>query len=208
MLKCNIVTDLLPSYIDDVLSEETVREVELHLQNCTDCNTVYMKMNAPIDIPITLKTKGEIDYLKKIKRNTIKKIFIACTSLIIVFAVLTYIFYIGSPINSKDLIYEIYIDDKDWCIDFELKNGNELLVRISDIYGEADSDGIKSIVGFTLTPYEVAPSFIIDGHGNTYNYGVSLNTFENNEDFTIILRLNDREVVVTKENYLQMITED
>ena len=34
MLKCYIVKDLLPSYVDGLLGKETTTEVEQHLKEC------------------------------------------------------------------------------------------------------------------------------------------------------------------------------
>ena len=40
-LKFIIVEDLMPLYIEDLLSEETKKEIELHLDECEDCKEVY-----------------------------------------------------------------------------------------------------------------------------------------------------------------------
>jgi anti-sigma factor RsiW len=40
MLKCYIVKDLLPGYVDGLLSEETTAEVKQHLKECDDCGPV------------------------------------------------------------------------------------------------------------------------------------------------------------------------
>ena len=40
-LKCSIVEDLMPLYIEDLLNEETKKDIELHLDECEDCKEVY-----------------------------------------------------------------------------------------------------------------------------------------------------------------------
>ncbi len=43
-MKCDIVRDLLPLYIDRVCSEETEKEVEAHLDCCETCRAVHRDM--------------------------------------------------------------------------------------------------------------------------------------------------------------------
>lgn len=40
-LNCYVVKDLLPLYIDDALSEETSRDMHLHLEDCESCHAEY-----------------------------------------------------------------------------------------------------------------------------------------------------------------------
>lgn len=52
-MKCCIVKDLLPGYIDGLTSEETNMEIKEHLENCAACRTIYEQMSAelPSEIP-------------------------------------------------------------------------------------------------------------------------------------------------------------
>lgn len=47
-MKCKIIYDLLPVYIDDVCSDETKELVEQHLSTCPDCRKEYEKMKAEL----------------------------------------------------------------------------------------------------------------------------------------------------------------
>ena len=67
MLKCYIVKDLLPSYIDGMLGEETTAEVEQHLKECDDCRLDYEKMKSPVKTPLPASTDMEVDFLKKVR---------------------------------------------------------------------------------------------------------------------------------------------
>jgi len=65
-MKCCIVRDLLPGYLDELTSEETNEEVKKHLEDCAACRTVYEQMSAELrtkDLP----EKKEIDFLRKLK---------------------------------------------------------------------------------------------------------------------------------------------
>lgn len=65
-MKCCIVKDLLPGYIDGLTSEETNIEIKEHLENCEDCRTIYERMSAEIPKEI-LPEEKDIDFLKKWK---------------------------------------------------------------------------------------------------------------------------------------------
>ncbi len=43
-MKCNIIKDLLPSYIDGICSEDTVKVVEDHVQHCEECKMYVNRM--------------------------------------------------------------------------------------------------------------------------------------------------------------------
>lgn len=47
-MNCNIIKDLLPSYIDGLCSAETEREIKEHLMNCDACKKVYEAMQTEI----------------------------------------------------------------------------------------------------------------------------------------------------------------
>ena len=78
-MKCCIVKDLLPGYIDGLTSEETNEEVKIHLENCSACNTIYRQMTEeiPVEIP---PAEEEIDFLKMLKERMHRKYVIVALS--------------------------------------------------------------------------------------------------------------------------------
>ena len=42
-INCNVIQDILPLYIDDVVSDDTKELVEEHLQNCEICHRYTMR---------------------------------------------------------------------------------------------------------------------------------------------------------------------
>jgi len=67
-LKCTIVQDLLPNYIDELTSEDTNEAIESHLKTCGDCKEAYEQMAA--DMGNMEKVPAvELKFLKKIKRT-------------------------------------------------------------------------------------------------------------------------------------------
>ena len=48
-INCNVIQDILPLYIDDVVSDDTKELVEEHLQNCEICQRVYHETKADLE---------------------------------------------------------------------------------------------------------------------------------------------------------------
>lgn len=46
-MNCNIIKDLLPSYIDGICSEETAKAVEEHTEHCEECQRYIQMMKQP-----------------------------------------------------------------------------------------------------------------------------------------------------------------
>lgn len=71
-LKCEVIRDLLPSYIDKICSEESKEIIEEHILECNHCNKLIEKMKKTEIISSKIDEK-EIDYMKKIKKHIINK---------------------------------------------------------------------------------------------------------------------------------------
>ena len=62
-MKCEIIRDLLPSYIDGLTSEESNQAIEEHLEGCRECRRYLEEMRKEI---VTDKlAKDEIEKRKK-----------------------------------------------------------------------------------------------------------------------------------------------
>ncbi len=69
-ITCNVVKDILPLYIDDVVSDDTRKIVEEHLGSCSACRIEAEEMKRGIEIP--LDSQIEIDEAGMIKDLKIK----------------------------------------------------------------------------------------------------------------------------------------
>jgi Predicted integral membrane protein len=67
-ISCNIIRDLLPSYTDGIASNDSVKLVEEHLAECTECMEFKNRMEKP-DLHFTDKDVN-LDYMKKIRKLT------------------------------------------------------------------------------------------------------------------------------------------
>lgn len=109
-MKCCIVRDLLPGYIDGLTSEETNEEIKQHLEDCSDCRLVYEQMTATIPIEIKEEEK-DIDFVKKLKSRIRQRyIWIALTTCIIVISLMYFAKNYRIPIayDPKYMVTETY----------------------------------------------------------------------------------------------------
>lgn len=74
-ITCDIINDLLPSYVDGVCSEDSCKLVEEHLHDCARCSQKLTYMKNPIKCPEIQPTEKIRNPFIKIKRtNRIKLI--------------------------------------------------------------------------------------------------------------------------------------
>ena len=66
---CNLVIDLLPSYIDKLTSDESNKFVEKHLAECEECQQIYKNMLSQFHSKDCSNETKQIDFFKKIKNK-------------------------------------------------------------------------------------------------------------------------------------------
>ena len=67
-MNCDIIRDLIPSYVDEVCSQATKECVEAHLEECGECRLIAARLRNNALSGEKLEQKG-LDGLKKIKRK-------------------------------------------------------------------------------------------------------------------------------------------
>lgn len=77
-IECEIINDLLPNYIDGIVSEETNELIKNHIRNCPKCKEQLILMNTDVKLKTDYNT--HIDFLKKVNiksRNLLILFFIS-----------------------------------------------------------------------------------------------------------------------------------
>lgn len=84
--ECKIVRDLLPNYIENLTSEETNNFISNHIEECKECNKVYLDMKTSISENSNAKSNKEVKYLKKYnqKLQVLKVILILVIAIFII----------------------------------------------------------------------------------------------------------------------------
>lgn len=99
---CKIVQDLLPTYIENLTSEESTRFVEEHLKNCAECKTVFDNMKESIE-------KDEIENTEIIKKIKKYKRKIKLIKTIFILAILAFpLYFIGNTAFKFYVIKNAY----------------------------------------------------------------------------------------------------
>lgn len=81
-LRCEIVRDLLPSYVEGLTSPVTSQAVKDHLTGCPDCDEMAKRMKSPE--PERAATAEEVNYLKGLRRHTWKRVLAAAVTVALV----------------------------------------------------------------------------------------------------------------------------
>lgn len=84
---CDIINDLIPSYIDNVCSEDSRKLVEEHIKHCPKCAKELEYMKSPMDFPV-LKEDGKskdpfLKIRKKVRIRIGVSIIITCLLMIL-----------------------------------------------------------------------------------------------------------------------------
>ncbi len=109
---CDIIRDLIPSYLDKVSSEATNKLVEKHLETCKNCLEELQNMSKDVDAEEIEKLEGQgekIDYLKGYRRNKIKQIIFGIAWTIIIILAF-YLLDLLLPNWLQDVEYPININ--------------------------------------------------------------------------------------------------
>lgn len=119
---CNIIKDILPLYVDDVVSDDTKKMINDHLEHCLECRRELDFMKKEIYIPAEKETIIE-NFKKKFKH---KKLIISGISIILTGLILFGMFFLTFH-------YARFIEYNEKLIKIE-EEGDEL---VSHYYGES-----------------------------------------------------------------------
>lgn len=88
-ISCSIARDLLPLYIEGILSEETAQVVAMHLENCENCKKDFEIMRQEFVFPSAPKIQEENEkILKELKHQLkIKRILTGVVAVFVTIAV-------------------------------------------------------------------------------------------------------------------------
>ena len=120
-IPCEVVQDLLPSYIDGLTSDVTNKTIEDHLDHCEKCSGVLASMRGdmPEEKTADPEEKAELDFLKKNRKKNIKVVLGSLAlAAVVIFGVIFIRMYIVGDVIYGDWIYgEVAVDGKHMTID-------------------------------------------------------------------------------------------
>lgn len=91
--KCNLIKDILPLYVEDMVSTDTREFVSEHLEHCAECHAEFEHMGKPAEFILDT----DIAPLKRIKKELFIKrlqtifftLILVCSIVAVIFAILT-----------------------------------------------------------------------------------------------------------------------
>ena len=137
-MRCEIVRDLMPLYIDKLTSEVTNEMIEEHLRGCESCQKFYeemsVEMKTELKESIKPKEKEKLNYLKRIKKKTMLQAFAVFCAVGIAVGLFFITLGIGVAVEKNEvLIKEVETKEGNWELELELKNGEHFdLVVVQD----------------------------------------------------------------------------
>ena len=105
-ITCEVIRDLLPLYVDDVLSPDSRAVVEEHLGNCVGCTEYYHMLKEPERNCKKMKTNGEKAAFKRIKGALNRRRLITVLVTAVCIAALGMGLFYGLVVHEKYIPYE------------------------------------------------------------------------------------------------------
>lgn len=144
-LNCAIIRDLLPSYVDGLASDETIKAIEDHVAGCKECANALELMKEPESSQVS--AVAEVDYLKKVRRKSAyRSLIIGLSLLLIGLTVLAYrFFYVGYQADASEVLFDVDVDGNDMKLTARLASSGLGVSRVKF----SDSNGMVQVMVYT-----------------------------------------------------------
>ncbi|MGX4600046.1 zf-HC2 domain-containing protein [Faecalimicrobium sp. JNUCC 81] len=182
-MKCEIIKDLLPSYIDELTSNESNLVIEEHVKNCKNCKDELDKMKEDISEELVKINKEDIKPLKKLNKRVLKSVIATILIGITLLSSYFYFFGFGWKVNPNDLKVTYHKKEDAIYFDFKLTNG-----RVLNAWTDAKDP-------YTISFTECFGSVLDDRgvHPNEFSYEVH---FKNEKGK--VIKFKDKDVLKLK----------
>ncbi|MDO4490384.1 MAG: DUF4825 domain-containing protein [Lachnospiraceae bacterium] len=125
-IPCEIIKDLLPSYVDELTSEETGRAIEQHITECPSCRETLHSMKEQEIQLFSEEDQRELDFLKKTKKkNRVGMLLSLAVLLFMLLATLARNYLAAKKLPEETLDWDITVSG----------NNLELTVNTTSICG-------------------------------------------------------------------------
>lgn len=210
--ECNIIRDILPLYIEDIVSQDTFAFVEEHLSDCAECRAELESMKQSYSLKRTygdnsVERGNEVVPLKVLKRKMrnrkIRTIMLtSVTAVAIVCSIFFLLAFYGVPAASDKIELRTefqYNDtaylDQSFALHMMRFDGLPLNATVKNVY-ETDEYGKKFLVGYEVTPRSLMVNWGQNVGGYTIGYTYTEVTAPSEDfDFTITVKFSDKTIV-------------
>ena len=154
---CNIIKDLLPSYVENLTNDETNNFIESHIADCPECKEFLENMQKEIEVNSPKKEEKNFKYIKRYSQRL--KIF--RNILLVIALVFTLIiarrFIIITDLSNKAKIAESetnyyikleYYLNKTFIV-YEKYNKDEISLAIKKMYYIDNPNNVEEYINYT-----------------------------------------------------------
>ena len=85
---CNVIKDILPLYLENMLSDDSRAMIEEHIEQCQECLTYLNEMKTVNGIPIDTDTSPLLKIKSTLRKKKIQTVIFTIMFSIIVFVLL------------------------------------------------------------------------------------------------------------------------
>ena len=97
--ECSIIRDILPLYVENMVSEDTAEFVKEHLESCPVCRAELEKLREPVEVQTEPQPDMDAAPLKRLKKALLMKKVqtILCTAAVLLALMLSVISFLTAP---------------------------------------------------------------------------------------------------------------
>ena len=156
--ECSVVRDVLPLYLEHMVSEGTTVFVKEHLETCSDCAAEFerLKSGRQIDTAETPQREHDADVIaavrKKIAKRIVKAVVAVCLVFVVLFSAVLLYTSISYPVTKDDISLSTKTDGEYTYIVLETEAGKSLRFesKTEDILKEQNE-----VCGLRITLYNL-----------------------------------------------------
>ena len=130
-MKCEIIKDLLPSYVDELTSTESNEEIVLHLEYCPECQEYLREIRKDIEVD-KAGNKEEIEIFIKVKEKSVQIIICVVMILAVIVAIIygrwEDYYHNGRSITSDEVKVSLKEDEGIQMLVFEPKDDDVIFL--------------------------------------------------------------------------------
>lgn len=142
-MKCEIIRDLLPSYVDGLTSEESNREITAHVAECAPCKEILEQMQEEMQTKEE-KEGRKINPFRKFNRRMMSAVAVAVAVCIGVGGFGYKAFARGFAINPQEITMEPKLEGDMLYLDFSVEKGS--LTNVGSFYdSEVASISLRNV---------------------------------------------------------------
>ena len=135
--ECSIIRDILPLYVENMVSEDTAEFVKEHLESCPVCRAELEKLREPVEVQTEPQPDMDAAPLKRLKKALLMKKVqtILCTAAVLLALMLSVISFLTAPeyfAYSQELVTVTEGANGEATISFSSEITDYKLQRIAD----------------------------------------------------------------------------